>query len=217
MTADPKFKTISNALHEHLSMLIIEGELAPGQKLTERELSDRFGVSRSPIRECLRVLEAEGLVVIHPRRGASVKKISAKNISEVFPVRANLESLAGRLACEHMTKQNIENLKSYVRRMDEAIIESNVSAFTKFNYRFHSEFIRASQNDYLGKTLRDLGRGLWLRVANLYFQSQGVMHDSNRVHEKIIGGFEKRDVALVQILIARHIDAARQNLLQSFR
>ena len=94
-----------------LRKAILRGELAPGERLMELQLSERLGVSRTPIREAMRKLELEGLVVMVPRKGAEVAKISERSLKEVLEVRRALEELAVELACERMTEEEFEELK----------------------------------------------------------------------------------------------------------
>ena len=87
---------------------IIEGTITSGEKLVENDLCHQFGISRSPLRECFRILESEGLIDIHPRKGTVVKELTPKDIEDVFRVRATLESLAARLAVPNIGEKEIK-------------------------------------------------------------------------------------------------------------
>src|SRR5512137_2238156 len=107
MDAVIKFKSLTDQVYEFLSNSIIEGRIKPGEKLLENELCHQFGISRSPLRECFRILEAEGLINISPRKGAFVREFDRQDLEDVFPVRAVLEGLAARLAVKNIGDKEI--------------------------------------------------------------------------------------------------------------
>lgn len=212
-----KLKSLTDQVYEYLTDLIIEGKLKPGEKLTENDLCHRFGISRSPIRECFRILESDGLIVINPRKGVRVRELTRKDIEDVFPVRASLESLAARLAVPNMGEQEIAIFNDLIMRMEEALGNKDIKSFLRFNFTFHSLFIKASDNQVLEKTLKYLGKGLWLRIAFLYYhQSSGTLGFSNNMHKKIVKAFQKKDVLSVQKLVEDHIEHAKREVLESF-
>ncbi len=216
MEALIKFKSLSDQLYEYLSGSIIEGKFKPGEKLVENDLCHQFGISRSPIRECFRILESEGLIVIHPRKGTFVRELTSKDIEDVFPVRASLESLAARLAVPNIGKKEIGIFNDLIVKMEEALNNKDIKSFLNFNFTFHSVFIKASNNNVLEKTLKNLGKGLWLRIAFLYYQSSSGLVFSNKMHKEIVKAFQKRDSRSVQKLLEEHIEHAKQQLLILF-
>jgi len=214
MEALIKFKSIPDQLYEFLSNSIIEGRIEPGEKLVENELCYQFGISRSPVRECLRILELEGLVNINPRKGTFVKTLSKKDIEDIFPVRISLECLAARLAVPIIREKEIGVLNDLVTKMGEALKIKDIQEFLNLNFTFHSVFIKASNNQVLERTLKNLGKGLWLRIAFLYYQSPSGLFSSNEMHKMIVKAFEERNVIDAQRLIAEHIDHAKQEILK---
>ena len=110
---DVVFKTLRQA--------ILKGDLAPGERLMEIQLANQLGVSRTPIREAIRKLELEGLVIMIPRRGAEVAKITEKDLKDVLEVRTSLEELAIGLACERITDEKIERLKEALDQFHKVI------------------------------------------------------------------------------------------------
>lgn len=211
-----KFKSLPDQLYEYLSDSIIEGRIKPGEKLVENDLCHQFGISRSPIRECFRILESEGLVIIHPRKGTFVRELTSKDIEDVFPVRASLESLAARLAVPNISEKEIGIFNDLITKMKEALSNKDIRSFLRFNFTFHSVFIKASNNQVLEKTLKNLGKGLWLRIAFLYYQSSSGLDFSNNMHKEIVKAFQKKDVNSVQRLVEEHIEHAKKQLLISF-
>jgi len=211
-----QFKTLSEQLYDHLSNSIIEGYLKPGERLIENDLRERFDISRSPIRECFRILESEGLITIIPRKGAFVRQFTLKEIEDVFPVRAYLESLAARLATPHIGDKEITILDDIVKKMDDAASNNRVKLFLRHNYNFHSLFIKASKNDVLEKTLVRLGKGFWLRIAFLYYQYPSQLIFSNKMHKDILEAFKKGDARSAERSVRKHIEHAKWPLAKFF-
>ena len=213
MEAVVKFKSLPDQLYEYLSDSIIEGKIKPSEKLIENDLCHQFGISRSPIRECFRILESEGLVIINPRKGTFVRELTSRDIEEVFPVRAALESLAARLAVPKITEKEIGIFNDLITKMEEALSNKDIKSFLRFNFTFHSIFIKASNNQVLEKTLKNLGKGIWLRIAFLYYQSPSGLDFSNKIHKEIVKSFQEKDAVSVQRLVEEHIEHAKLQLL----
>lgn len=209
-----KFRSIADQLYDYLSNAIIEGALKPGEKLVEDDLRNKFGISRSPIRECFRILQSEGLIVIEPRKGAYVKKLSQKEITDIFPVRANLEGLAAKLATPNMGDREIGKLEDLIEEMDSAIKHNEVKAFLKCNSIFHSTIIKAARNEILEKILVTLGKGFWLRIAYLYYQSSPALVFSNKMHKDIVKAFKKHAPKDAEQAIKEHIEHAKRAMME---
>ncbi len=216
MEAIIQFKSISDQLYEYLSDSIIEGKIKPCEKLVEMDLCQQFGISRSPLRECFRILESEGLIVIYPRKGTFVRELTSKDIEDVFPVRSSLESLAAKLAVPNIGRKEIGIFNDLINKMEEALRNKDIRSFLRLNFTFHSVFIKASNNQILEKTLKNLGKGLWQRIAFLYYQSPPGLDFSNNMHKEIVKVFQRKDVYSVQRLVEEHIEHAKNQLLSSF-
>lgn len=211
-----KFKSLTDQLFEYLSNSIIEGKLKPGQKLLENELRQQFGVSRSPIRECFRILESEGLVVINPRKGTFVRELTRKEIEDIFSIRLSLESLAAKLAVPNIREKEIDFFNESIKKMEEALRNKDIKSFLRLNYVFHSAFIRASNNQVLEKILGSLGKGIWLRIAFLYYQSRSELKSSNKMHKEIVKAFQEKDAGSAQRIVEEHIEHGKRVLLKYF-
>lgn len=209
-----KFRSLTDQVYEYLSNSIIEGAVKPGEKLVEIDLCRQFGISRSPLRECFRILESEGLVTISPRKGTFVKVLSKQDIEDVFPVRAALESLAAKLAVSNITEKEIGIFNDLITKMEVSITQRDIKTFLRLNSVFHSMFIKASNNKVLESTLRNLGKRIWHRWAFLYSQSPSGLDSSNKIHRKIVDAFRKKDSLSVQRLVEEHIEDAKQQLLR---
>ena len=123
---DVVFKTLRQA--------ILRGELKPGERLMEIKLANKLGVSRTPIREAIRKLELEGLVLMIPRRGAEVAEITEKSLNDVLEVRKALEELAVQLACERMDEEGLEALKKAAKEFEESLGSEDVTRIAEAVY-----------------------------------------------------------------------------------
>lgn len=208
-----KFRSLTDQVYEYLSELIVEGKIKPGEKLVEKDLSQKFSVSRSPLRECFRILESEGLITINPRKGAYVRDFSRKDVEDVSLVRATLEALAAKLAVQNITEKEIAILDDLVTKMDEAITRGETKSFYELNTLYHNIIIKASNNEVLEKTLRTLRKGIWLRITFLYFYSPLALNLSNGNHKGIVEAFIRKDPVTVERLIEEHIEQTKKHVL----
>ena len=145
---DVVFKTLRQA--------ILRGELEPGERLMEIQLAERLGVSRTPIREAIRKLELEGLVLMIPRKGAEVAKISESNLRDVLEVRRSLEELAIDLACQRMTPEELEELKVTQEKFALAIKNGDAMQIAETDERYHEIIYDSTKNARLVQILNNL-------------------------------------------------------------
>ena len=198
-----RHKTLREQIASSLRDSIIRGELKPGQKLTEPELAERLGISRTPIREAFRQLESEGFLTVIPRRGAVVASISRKEIADFYEIKSLLEGYAAKKAAERMTGREIERLRKINARLAELAAKGQVEAFFHKNDEFHNFFMSMCGNEKLVE-LRDnmVNRFLGLRLAAL--SVPGRLGESVRQHVNIIRAFEKRDGRLAEAVVVEH-------------
>lgn len=149
LTESIKRTTLHEELVERLRDLIVEDVLKPGEKVPEKQLCDSLGVSRTPLREALKVLAAEGFVVLQANRGARVASITRQELENTFPVLAMLEQLAGELACKHLNAPEIEWIEKCHGEMLEAYSARDRQAYFKANQDIHQALIRGAGNDIL--------------------------------------------------------------------
>lgn len=196
--------TLSEKIAETIRGYILSGTLKPGDRLTEPKLSGMLKISRTPIREALRLLEMEGFVEIFPRRGAVVSVITDKDVDEIFVLKMKLESLAARLAVSNMTNEDIKKLKDINDKMEKYSLTKNVSNLIKLNSEFHNLFISKCNNLRLEKFLESLLRQ-FKRATAYSFTETGRISKVIEEHREIIKAFEERDVDSVEKLVERHI------------
>jgi DNA-binding GntR family transcriptional regulator len=197
-----------------LTEAILEGDLKGGDQLIEAELQKQFGISRSPLREAFRDLEKKGLVVIIPRRGTFVKRITRKDIEENFPVRAVLEGLAAREAYRKITPDALEKMACVLGEMARAVKENDTKAYWKSHLEFHDIFIKASGNDILIDVLKTLRmHSLWYRFCYPYYQED--LPRLLDVHQKIFNHFHNQDIDqnVIGKLVQGHIQVAYRSFI----
>ena len=190
------FKTLRQA--------ILRGELEPGERLMEIQLANKLGVSRTPIREAIRKLELEGLVLMMPRRGAIVAEITEKSLKDVLEVRKALEELSVQLACERITEEEIEQLKDAAKNFEEALKTEDVTAFAEADVQFHDVIYFATQNQRLIQLLYNLREQMY-RYRVEYLKRKEVHQTLLEEHDYIIQCLGKRDKEGATNAIGTHI------------
>jgi DNA-binding GntR family transcriptional regulator len=188
---------------------ILTGKLKGGAQLLEDKLRREFDVSRTPLREAFRILEKEGLVEILPWKGAFVREISRKDIQEVFPLRANLEGFAARLAYENSTKGLVDEMEKCLEHMRFSIHGNDFAEYSKHHIAFHDAFIMASQNQSLINIILNLRIfTLWHRNTYQFYEED--FGDPLNVHREIADLFREKTVSPddVETCVKLHIIAA---------
>lgn len=144
-----KRPTLHEELVDRLRNLVVEDALKPGEKVPEKELCESFGVSRTPLREALKVLASEGFVVLQPNRGARVAEVTRKELEDTFPVIARLEQLAGELACAHIDAAGMAWIEKRHGTMVKAYQVRDRQSYFQANQDIHQALIRAANNEIL--------------------------------------------------------------------
>jgi len=186
-------KSLVEHIFQDLENKIIAGALKPGQRVVEEELCRSFGVSRSPVREALRILESQGFVQREPRRGVTVTKISSKEAEDIYTIRARLDSLALYLAIKRNKPDVVPKLKKLHEKMLAVAEGNNVNEYFKLNQKFHELIFRESDNQRLIKLLETFDKQT-LRYRRMVVHAPGWMQDSIKNHESIIHWFETGDL-----------------------
>ncbi len=207
-----KRTSLSQEVYQHLQQQIITLELAPGEKLNDLELAEQFGVSRTPVREAMKKLEEEGLVVFKPGSRTNVTALNVVQARETFPIVATLHGLASQLAFPHITPETLVTLRKLNTEFRTAIGQEDALEAMQCDDAFHHVFLQASQNQQLTETLSRL-TPLVRRLEFAQFSRIG--SSSADDHDAIIQACEQRDVDLLVRLtrqnwngLGRHIIAA---------
>ncbi|MBN2324947.1 MAG: GntR family transcriptional regulator [Spirochaetes bacterium] len=217
MKDNGRFKPVGlvDQITEWLTGAILDGTIKEGDRLVETNLQEQFGISRSPIREAFRELEKKGLVIIVPRKGAFVKKVTRNDIEEQFPVRAVLEGLAAKLAFERMKKEDLEEIEKTSRKMEKAAAGNDVKGYWRHHHRFHDQLIEVSQNRTLIDTLQKIRiQSLMYKVADLYYRED--LKGALELHKKMLSLIKDRnsDSKYIESFVRDHIEKAKPRFLR---
>jgi len=208
-----KHMTLRESILETIRDAIISGSLKPGEKVAEPELAERFGISRTPIREAFRQLESEGYLTVVPRKGAVVVTFSQRDVEEFYAIKSILEGYAARKACEKLTPREIDKLQSINDKLRVLADEGDVRHFFKVHDNFHELFVRAADNEKLTEMILNLvGRFQRLRIASLSLS--GRMAFSVQEHQKIIDAFRNGDAGLAENLVRSNAEYGGKVLMQ---
>ena len=198
-------------LTDRLRSMILEGELGAGQKIPERMLTERFGVSRTPVREAVKVLAAEGLVLLVQNRGAVVAELTVSELEEVFPVIAALEGVAGELACLNADDDEIAEIRRMNDEMHRAFDAGDRPLYFTLNQRIHSAILAAARNATLSNQHQIVAR----RANRARYQANLTRSrwlQALAEHDAIIEALEARDAARLGTLMKEHLEHKLESL-----
>lgn len=198
-------------LEQEIERVILGGQFSPGDHLNEKELALRFGISRGPVREALRSLEASGLVDQVPNRGFFVRRLSASEASNVYDVRSVLFGLAGKLLAERITGDGIERLKQLMADMDAAVLADDFRLYVKLNFALHEFIVAASGNEVLAHQYLTLVKQLKLYRTHRLMLGEA-MHASHCEHQVMVDAIAARDPAAAFEAHFKHVEAAKGRL-----
>lgn len=190
---------------------ILKGELDPGEHLMEVQLANRLGVSRTPIREAIRQLETEGLVVMTPRKGAVVAEITQKDLTDVLEVRKALEELAVELACNKITAEEVEKLKECDERFCEALDKNELTVIADMDEQFHDVIYEATGNKRLVQLLNNLRQQMY-RYRLEYIKDDKQWDVLREEHKRLVKAIEEKDIATAKAVTGHHIDNQEQTI-----
>ncbi|MBY6154337.1 GntR family transcriptional regulator [Vannielia litorea] len=197
-------RTLHDQVADGIRDLIIEGYLEPGSRIDETRLIEQLEVSRTPFREALRTLAAEGLVIIRPSRGAVVRKLTAQDVFSMLEVLAHLEKLAGNLTCERASDEEIEALLSLHREMLALYEKRERLAYYKLNQDFHTMLSELSGNE----TLQEMQRNIQARLKRIRFMGNRKPEywaAAVDEHEKMAECLSRRDGPALGDIMAGHL------------
>jgi DNA-binding GntR family transcriptional regulator len=211
---------IKVALHDQvaarLRAMLVEGEIAPGAKLNERELSEQLNVSRTPLREAIKRLGAEGLVDLLPGRGAVAVKLSEADVLHTFEVLAGLEGQSGALAAERITDDELSEVRALHYEMMASVVRGDLSTYYRLNALIHTAINNAAKNPLLVRTYA----GINARVQSLRFSTNQNLENWRRAvkeHEMMIDALSARDAAALRQVLIDHVHNKRDTVLELLR
>lgn len=184
--------------------MIIHGKLEPGQKIPEASLCETLQVSRTPLREALKVLAAEGMLELFPQRGARVALVTEQEVEELFPILASLEALATELACVAMTDGELLEIEALHTEMVSAYERLNRQEYARLNREIHFSILRAARNH----SLLALYETLELKIRNIRHTARKTPSNWQTAiedHEKLLRSMQNRDAQLASAVMRQHI------------
>ena len=222
--ADTKFNINTNeylplrdVVFNTLRDAILTGKLVPGERLMENQLAEKLGVSRTPVREALRMLELENLVELVPRKGAQVPDMSEKDIVDILEVRSALEGLATSVACKKMSKEDLQQLKNMEVDFEKAVAENDVEHFVDIDEDFHDLIFAATENDKLINIFRNLRIQLYRYRMAQAKNNETSMSTIVAHHRSIIRAIENHDAEEGASIAQGHIKYQTESILRFVR
>ncbi|WP_226623372.1 GntR family transcriptional regulator [Alloyangia pacifica] len=199
-----KKESLHDQVANRIRDLIIEGYLEPGSRIDEVQLLEQLGVSRTPFREALRTLAAEGLIVIQPSRGATVRKLSPQDVFSMLEVLGHLEKLAGQTACARASDEDIAAMRALHEEMMGYYRKRDRLPYYKLNQEFHSRLAALSANE----TLQEIQQNIQGRLKRIRFVGNGTEDywaEAVAEHEEMIAALEARDGDRLGEVMSRHL------------
>ncbi|MEJ1167190.1 GntR family transcriptional regulator [Variovorax sp. CCNWLW186] len=208
------------ALHDQvasrLRTMLVEGHIAPGAKLNERELCLQLRVSRTPLREAIKLLAAEGLVDLLPNRGAVAIKLTEADVLNTFEVLAMLEGMSGELAAKRITDEELAEVRALHYEMMACFARRDLSGYYRLNARIHTAINEAAGNPVLASTYRSINA----RVQSLRFrtnQNDAKWKHAVEEHEQMVNALATRDAPAMRKVMVAHLMRKRDTVLELMR
>ena len=200
-----EYLPLRDVVFNTLRQAILKGELAPGERLMEIQLAERLGVSRTPIREAIRKLELEGLVLMIPRKGAEVARISEKSLRDVLEVRRSLEELAIELACQRMSEDDMAELERVQGNFKSAVSSGDAMRIAESDEAYHDVIYKGTYNDRLVQILNNLREQMY-RYRLEYIKDEDKRQILLLEHDNILKAVKQRKVEEAKEAMREHID-----------
>lgn len=197
-------KSLREAAYAAIREAIVTGALRPGQRLVEVDLAQRLGISRAPVREALRLLESEGLVVAEPHRGAHVARFSRKDLWEIYTLRAAVEGLAVRLVATRPPVEVLRRLEDLVEQMKEAAACGERETLTDLDLEFHRTICQATEHRRLLEAWEGMSAQVRMFVT-ITSRYRLPPEQLVRYHEEVLEAIRRRDAHGAEALLTKHI------------
>ena len=208
-----EYLPLRDVVFNTLRQAILRGELKPGERLMEIQLANKLGVSRTPIREAIRKLELEGLVLMIPRKGAEVAEITEKSLRDVLEVRRALEELAVELVCEKITEEQIQDLKDAAEEFKESLESGDITRIAEADVKFHDVIYMATDNQKLIQLLNNLREQMY-RYRVEYLKDIAVRRTLAEEHRSICQALKAKDEKKALDYIRVHIDNQQKAIIR---
>ncbi len=211
-----EFLPLRDVVFNTLRKAILTGQLKPGERLMEVHLANRLGVSRTPIREAIRKLELEGLVVMIPRRGAEVARITEKSLKDVLEVRRAMDALSVELACDRISEEELQKLEAACKTFAEATKGKDAAVIAKADVALHDIIVQAAGNQRLCQLVNNLAEQMY-RYRFVYIKDESQHEKLIAEHQEIFESILERNKERAANAARIHIDNQEKSILQQIR
>lgn len=208
------FKPLREIVFENLREAILEGKLEPGQRMMEIQLAEQLGVSRTPVREAIRKLELEGLVIMIPRKGAYVADVSIKDIMEVLEIRVVIEGLAASLAVERMTDEELDELEMLFYQFKQCYQKDDIEGMIQKDVEFHERIFASARNNKLMQISQGLSEQIY-RFRVTYISEYNKAKELVEEHQAILEALAQRNAEKVYEYATKHIENVGSHMMES--
>lgn len=211
-----EFLPLRDVVFNTLRQAILTGELKPGERLMEIHLANRLGVSRTPIREAIRKLELEGLVTMIPRRGAEVAQITEKSMNDVLEVRRAMDALCVELACDRITQEELEELKTACDSFEQAVKTGDAKKIAQADVALHNIIVQATGNQRLVQLVNNLSEQMY-RYRFEYIKDSSQHENLVEEHRIIYESIVRKDKETASQAAKMHIDNQKKAIIRQIR
>lgn len=216
MIMDDEYLPLRDVVFNTLRQEILTGKLKPGERLMEIHLANKLGVSRTPIREAIRKLELEGLVIMIPRRGAEVAQISWKSLKDVLEVRSALDALAIELACERMGQDELELLYKACESFEEATKTKDTRKIAEADVVLHDIIVASTGNKRLIQLVNNLSEQMY-RYRFEYIKDESQHEMLVQEHREMYRCIQCKDKKAAANVVKKHIDNQEEAIIRQLQ
>jgi DNA-binding GntR family transcriptional regulator len=211
-----EFLPLRDVVFNTLRKAILTGELKPGERLLEIQLANQLGVSRTPIREAIRKLELEGLVIMMPRRGAEVAQITEKGLRDVLEVRRALDALCTELACDRITEEEKQRLRDACDEFEKATATGDATVIAAADVALHDIIVEATRNQRLIQLINNLSEQMY-RYRFEYIKDENQHNNLVEEHRMIYESIVRCDKEGAAKAAKLHIDNQESSIIKQIR
>lgn len=207
---------LHDVVFQTLRTAILKGDLKPGERLMELQLASKLGVSRTPIREAIRMLEQEGLAIIIPRKGAEVARMTEKDMEDVLQIRCSLEELAVRLACQNITQMEMQELRVAMEQFQEKTTTEDIAAIAQADVNFHDVLYKSADNPKLLGLLNNLREQMY-RYRVEYLKNPSIYQQLITEHRQLYETVKMQDAEKAAAYTRMHLENQTESMKKVIR
>ncbi|MCD7866037.1 MAG: GntR family transcriptional regulator [Clostridiales bacterium] len=207
---------LRDVVFQTLRTAILKGDLKPGERLMELQLASKLGVSRTPIREAIRMLEQEGLAIIIPRKGAEVARMTEKDMEDVLQIRCSLEELAVRLACQNITQMEMQELRVAMEQFREKTTTEDIAAIAQADVNFHDVLYKSADNPKLLGLLNNLREQMY-RYRVEYLKNPSIYQQLITEHRQLYEAVKMQDAEKAAAYTRMHLENQTESMKKVIR